>query len=63
MWLAVVFYCVSPSNVDTCAVTANVNNIFYAEEECIEDAKGMAGYLVTQGLYARYACFKVGTGA
>jgi hypothetical protein len=40
-----------------------VNNIFYAEEECIEDAKGMAGYLVTQGLYARYACFKVGTGA
>jgi hypothetical protein len=40
-----------------------VNNIFYSEEECIEDAKGMAGYLATQGLYARYACFKVGTGA
>jgi len=59
MWLALVFYCVTPS-VDSCYLMANVNNLHVSEEKCYEDATAMANSIIARGVYARSACFKVG---
>jgi hypothetical protein len=42
-------------------ISANTENIHQFEEQCKDDASAMAEYLASQGLLARYACFKVGT--
>ncbi len=60
MFLAVVFYCMLPNDVNTCQAVANTENLHPTKEQCLEDAGTMAGILAQQGLYARYMCFKMG---
>jgi hypothetical protein len=61
MFLAVVIACSSLS-IDSCTMMANTDNIWMTEEECAEDAVAMSNLLASQGVYARWACFKVGEG-
>ena len=61
MWLALVFYCVTPS-VASCTLIANVNQLHLTEEECKTDSVAVANSLIANGAFARPACFKVGKG-
>lgn len=59
MWLALVFYCLTP-DVTSCTLIANVNQIHVTEEACNTDALAMANSIMANGIFARAACFKVG---
>jgi len=59
MWLALVFYCLTP-DVTSCTLIANVNNLHVLEQECNKDAIAMANSIMANGMFARAACFKVG---
>lgn len=59
MWLALVFYCMTPS-VTSCTLMANTNKLHISEEACNTDALAMANSIIASGVFARAACFKVG---
>lgn len=59
MWLALVFYCLTPE-VTSCTLMANVNKLHVTEEECNVDARTMANSIMANGIFARAACFRVG---
>ena len=63
MFLAVVFYCMLPTDVNTCTAIANTESLHISKENCLNDAKTMAELLASRGLYSRYMCFKTGEGA
>jgi len=60
MWFAVVFYCMIPTDANSCILSGNTNVLHSTEEQCLEDARGFARLLIEQNIYARPACFKLG---
>ena len=59
MWLALVFYCTTPL-ANSCEIMANTKHIFNDKISCEVDASEMAMITEQQGLYARWACIKLG---
>lgn len=62
MWLAVVLAC-QTLEAPSCIVMGNEKNLWYTQEECELDAVNMARTLISNGIYARPNCFKVGESA
>ena len=59
MFLAALLVC-SALQAQSCAVVANLKNIWYTEAECQADAMNFALELVDKGFSVRPYCFKVG---
>ena len=62
MWLAFVMYCTT-TDVMSCRVMANTENLHYSEEACMEDSTSVATALVMQRMYAIAGCFELGESA
>lgn len=59
MWLAVVMAC-QTLEVSSCITMGNESNLWATRQECELDAVNMARKLLSEGIYARPNCFKVG---
>ena len=59
MFLAALLIC-SSAMAQSCMVVANVNQLWYSEAECQEDAMGFALDLVDSGFAVRPYCFRIG---
>ena len=62
MWLAVVMAC-QTFEASSCIVMGNEKNLWYTRLECEQDAVNMATTLISNGIYAKPNCFKVGESA
>jgi len=59
MWLALVFYCLTPT-ATSCTLIANTNMLHASEEACNRDAYEVADSFMYEGVYARAYCLKIG---
>ena len=62
MWLAVVMAC-QTLEASSCIVMGNEKNLWYTRLECEQDTVNMAATLISNGIYAKPNCFKVGESA
>jgi hypothetical protein len=54
-------YCMTPSDANTCILSGNTSTMHQTQDQCIADGKAYAEKLLSDGIYARYACFQLGT--
>tara|TARA_R110002153_G_scaffold120520_5_gene265856 strand:+ start:1491 stop:1679 length:189 start_codon:yes stop_codon:yes gene_type:complete len=62
MWVAIVIACSTPL-AESCQVFANKDRVFYSESTCKDDSYKMIGYLLSQGIFAKDGCMKIGESA
>jgi hypothetical protein len=62
MWVAIVVAC-STSLATSCHVLANQDRVFYSESACKDDSYKMVSYLLSQGIFAKDSCLKIGESA
>ena len=60
MWLAIVLACSTPY-AQSCIVFAKQEELFVTEELCKEETDRVTLMMQSQGMFARPACFKIGT--
>ena len=59
MWLAVIMVC-STMSATSCIVAGNTDNVWFTEEECKDDVMTVANAFLSQGMFVKPNCFKVG---
>jgi hypothetical protein len=62
MWLAIVLVCYQP-DVTSCQVLAKNSELFPTLESCEKDAVIVSNYVMSQGAYSKWGCFKIGESA
>jgi len=62
MWLAVVMAC-QTLEASSCIVMGNEKNLWYTRLECEQDAVNMAATHISNSIYDKPNCFKVGESA
>ena len=60
MWLAIVLACSTPY-AQSCIVFAKQEELFITEQLCKEETDRVTLMMQSQGMFARPACFKIGT--
>ena len=62
MWLAIVMFCMSPTNSATCTLTVNNENLYRTREECRIEMRNMVDNFVSRGIFSQGTCVELGIG-
>jgi len=60
MWLAVVMFCMSPTNSTTCTLTVNNENLYRTREECRIEMRNMVDMFISGGVFSQGTCVEIG---
>jgi hypothetical protein len=60
MWLAIVMFCMSPTNSATCTLTVNNENLYRTREECRIEMRNMVDMFISRGVFSQGTCVEIG---
>jgi len=58
MYLAIILYCTTITDVDTCDILIRKHHLFETEKECSEQVLSVGRGLANSGNYVKGSCFE-----
>jgi len=60
MWLAIVMFCMTPTNSTTCTLTVNNENLYRTRETCRVEMRSMVDRFISKGSFSQGTCVEIG---
>lgn len=60
MWLAIVMFCMTPTNSTTCTLTVKNDDLFRTREACSVEMRGMVDMFISKGIFSQGTCVEIG---